>query len=223
MPSPAEADLAFSGAGGNQWRKPPTKFRMAGMAVPEEGHDVTGLLQAWRQGDEQALAELVPRVQRELHHLVRRHMAGERLNHPLQTTALINEAYIRLIGWDNVEWQNRAHFFGVAAQLMRRILVDVARAQKGPRRGGGAHETSLDEAFVFQREKSRELLQLDEALTRLAEIDPRKSRAIELRFFGGLSVEETAAVLETSDRTVLREWNLARAWLHREIRGKTLP
>ena len=191
---------------------------MAGMALPKD-HDVTELLQAWRQGDDQALEALAPRVQKELHRLARRHMAGERPNHPLQTTALINEAYIRLIGWDNVQWQNRAHFFAVAAQLMRRILVDIARARLGPRRGGGAAETTLDEAFVFRPDKSRDLLQLDEALTTLAEMDPRKSRIVELRFFGGLSVEETAAVLQISDRTVLREWNLARAWLYREIKG----
>jgi len=191
---------------------------MAGMALPKD-HDVTELLQAWRQGDDQALEALAPRVQKELHRLARRHMAGERPNHPLQTTALINEAYIRLMGWDNVQWQNRAHFFAVAAQLMRRILVDIARARAGPRRGGGAAETTLDEAFVFRPDKSRDLLQLDEALTTLAEMDPRKSRIVELRFFGGLSVEETAAVLQISDRTVLREWNLARAWLYREIKG----
>jgi RNA polymerase sigma factor (TIGR02999 family) len=191
---------------------------MAGMALPKD-HDVTELLQAWRQGDDQALEALAPRVQKELHRLARKHMAGERPNHPLQTTALINEAYIRLIGWDNVQWQNRAHFFAVAAQLMRRILVDIARARVGPRRGGGAAETTLDEAFVFRPDKSRDLLQLDEALTTLAEMDPRKSRIVELRFFGGLSVEETAAVLQISDRTVLREWNLARAWLYREIKG----
>lgn len=194
-------------------------FRIAGVAGSGK-HDVTELLQAWRRGNEQALQDLVPRVQKELHRLAHRYMAAERPNHPLQTTALINEAYIRLIGWDNVQWQNRAHFFAVAAQLMRRILVDAARSHRGPKRGGGAHETSLDEACAFQPDKSRDLLRLDDALTRLCELDPRKSRVIELRFFGGLSVDETAAVLEISDRTVLREWNLARAWLYREISAK---
>jgi len=183
-------------------------------------HEVTKLLRAWRQGDEQALEALVPRVQRELQRLARRHLAGERPDHSLQTTALINEAYIRLIGWTSVEWQNRAHFFAVAAQLMRRILVDMARVHKGLKRGRGAPQITLDEAFVYQPEKSRDLLQLDDALSALAEIDPRKSRVVELRFFGGLSVEDTGAVLEISDRTVLREWNLARAWLYREITGK---
>jgi len=150
-------------------------------------------------------------------------MAAERPNHPLQTTALINEAYIRLIGWKNVDWQNRAHFFAVSAQLMRRILVDAARTRYGRNRSKVAIETTLNEAAVFRPEKSRDLMVLDEALNRLGEIDPRKSRVIELRFFAGLSVEETAAVLNLSDRTVLREWNLARAWLLREISETQAP
>jgi RNA polymerase sigma factor (TIGR02999 family) len=188
------------------------------MAASQE-QELTLLLQAWSGGDKEALARLVPHVQRELHRLARRYMAGERSGHPLQTTALINEAFIRLIEWKNVQWENRAHFFGVAAQLMRRILVDIARARLGAKRGGGAHETSFDEAFTFQPEKSRDLLALDEALTKLAKVDPRKSRIVELRFFGGLTVEETAAVTKISDRTVLREWILAKAWLYREIKG----
>jgi RNA polymerase sigma-70 factor (ECF subfamily) len=180
-------------------------------------HDLTRLLRAWTQGDRQALEELAPLVQKELQKLARRHLAGERPNHPLQTTALINEAYIRLIEWTNVEWQNRAHFFAVAAQLMRRILVDIARAHKAPKRGGDAVETTLEEGCVFRPDKSRDLLRLDEALSALAAMDPRKSRLVELRFFGGLSVEETAAVLGMSERTILREWSLAKAWLFREI------
>jgi RNA polymerase sigma factor (TIGR02999 family) len=182
-----------------------------------EGHELTELLQAWSSGDKEALEKLVPRVHGELRRLAGRHMAGERPNHPLQTTALINEAYLRLIGWKDVRWQTRAHFFAVASQLMRRILVDIARARDGPRRGGGTVETTLDEAMVFKPERPRDLIALDEALTGLAEIDPRKSRIVELRFFGGLSVDETAMVLQLSDRTVLREWNLAKAWLHREL------
>jgi RNA polymerase sigma factor (TIGR02999 family) len=187
------------------------------MAASQE-QELTNLLKAWSAGDQQALDKLVPRVQKELRRLAWRYMAGERPNHALQTTALINEAYIRLIGWKNVHWQNRAHFFAVSAQLMRRILVDAARARYGRNRSKGANETTLNEACVFRPEKSRDLIALDDALNRLGEIDPRKSRVIELRFFAGLSVEETAAVLKLSDRTVLREWNLARAWLLREIR-----
>lgn len=163
------------------------------------------------------LEKLVPCVQKELRRLAAGYMARERPDHALQTTALINEAYIRLIGWNRVDWRNRAHFFAVAARMMRRILVDMARAKYGRKRRAGEHETTLDEAFVFRPGKSRDLLLLDEALTKLAGEDPRKSRVVELRFFGGLSVEETAMVMEISSRTVLREWTLARAWLHREI------
>ena len=192
------------------------------MAAPQE-HELTNLLRAWSEGDQQALEKLVPRVQKELRRLAARYMAAERPNHPLQTTALINEAYIRLIGWKNVDWQNRAHFFAVSAQLMRRILVDAARTRYGRNRSKVAIETTLNEAGVSRPEKSRDLMVLDEALNRLGEIDPRKSRVIELRFFAGLSVEETAAVLNLSDRTVLREWNLARAWLFREISETQAP
>ena len=203
--------LAFAGFFGNRGiRSAYNPF----MASPNE---LTQLLNDWADGDEEAFERLVPRVQKELHKLAGRYMAAERANHPLQTTALINEAYIRLIGWKNVQWQNRAHFFAVAAQLMRRILVDLARAKYGRRRQPGQIETTLNEECVFRPEKSKDLVLLDEALTKLAEIDPRKSRVVELRFFGGLSVEETAAVMQISERTVLREWNLARAWLHREI------
>jgi RNA polymerase sigma factor (TIGR02999 family) len=146
-------------------------------------------------------------------------MSKERPNHPLQTTALINEAYIRLIQWNNVRWQNRAHFFAMAAQLMRKILVDIARARGRTKRGGGAVETELDEGCVFRQERTRDLLAVDEALTRLTEFDARKSHIVELRFFGGLTEQEVATVLNISERTVRREWNLARAWLHDEISG----
>jgi RNA polymerase sigma factor (TIGR02999 family) len=187
--------------------------------VGTEKQELTRLLQAWSDGDKQALEMLVPRVQQELHRLAGFYMAGERSNHPLQTTALINEAYIRLIGWDNVRWENRAHFFGVAAQLMRKILVDTARVQRRSKRGGGAFETTLDEACVYRQERTRDLLEVDEALTKLERLDPRKGRIVELKFFGGLTEEEIAAVLQISDRTVRRDWNLARAWLHTEISG----
>lgn len=182
-----------------------------------EADDITRLLQAWAGGDETALKELVPKVQRELRRLARHYMTGERSDHPLQTTALINEAYIRLIGWKNPDWQNRAHFFAVSAQFMRRILVDMARRKNAAARKQGARETALDETFTYQPDRGRELLQLDYALNALTEIDERKSKIIELRFFGGLSVEETATVLQISNRTVLREWALAKAWLYREI------
>ena len=182
-----------------------------------EQEQLTALLQAWSDGDTKALEKLAPRVHQELHRLAARHMAGERPNHPLQTTALINEAYIRLIGWKNVRWQNRAHFFGVSARLMRRILVDAARARRGPKRRGDFSDTSLDEGCVFRPEKSPDVLALDEALTRLAKLDPRKSQIVELRFFGGLNEVETALVLEVSERTVRNDWKLAKAWLYREI------
>jgi RNA polymerase sigma factor (TIGR02999 family) len=183
----------------------------------EEQEQLTALLQAWSNGDKKALEKLAPRVHQELHRLAGRYMAGERPNHPLQTTALINEAYIRLIGWKNVRWQNRAHFFGVSARLMRRILVDAARARRGRKRRGDFNDTSLDEGCVFRPEKSTDLLALDEALTRLAELDPRKSQIVELRFFGGLNEVEIGLVLGVSERTVRKDWKLAKAWLYREI------
>jgi len=185
-----------------------------------EQEQLTALLQAWSEGNKEALEALVPRVQQELHRLAAWYMAGERPNHPLQTTALINEAYIRLIAWKNVRWQNRAHFFGVSARLMRRILVDGARAQRGPKRRGDFSDTSLDEAFAFQPEKAPDLLALDEALTRLAELDARKSQIVELRFFGGLNEVETASVLGVSERTIRSDWKLAKAWLYRELNAK---
>jgi RNA polymerase sigma factor (TIGR02999 family) len=188
----------------------------ASMSTAEQ-RELTDLLQAWSAGDKDALERLAPRVHHELHRLAAGYMTGERPNHQLQATALINEAYIRLIGWKNVRWQNRAHFFGVSARLMRRILVDAARARKGPKRRGDLSDTSLDETFVFRPEKSSDLLALDGALTRLSEVDERKSQIVELRFFGGLDEAETALVLNVSERTIRREWKLAKAWLYREV------
>jgi RNA polymerase sigma factor (TIGR02999 family) len=179
--------------------------------------ELTSLLQAWSSGDKQALEQLAPRVQAELHRIAARYMAGERSDHSLQATALINEAYIRLIDWKGVRWQNRAHFFAMAAQLMRRILVDFARTRNQVKRGNGIPAAPLEEGWGAHAEKSKDLVLLDEALTKLAQLDPRKAQLIELRFFGGLSVPETALVLEVSERTVLREWTLAKAWLFREI------
>ena len=180
--------------------------------------DITGLLINWCDGDNVALEQLAPVVEKELRRLAHHYMQGESPGHLLQTTALINEAYLRLIDWKDVRWQNRAHFFGVAAQLMRRILVDFARARHQAKRGGAARQVSLDEAAAVAVGPGAELIALDEALRQLSAIDPRRGRMVELRFFGGLSEEETAEVLRISPRTVRREWSLARAWLHRELR-----
>jgi RNA polymerase sigma factor (TIGR02999 family) len=177
---------------------------------------VTQLLVAWSDGDQAALDELVPLVQAELQRLARRYLGKERAGHVLQTSALVNEAYLRLIDWKNVRWQNRAHFFGVSAQLMRRILVDFARQR--PRVGGASvQQVSLEEALVVGDERAPDLVALDEALRSLAELDERKAKIVELRFFGGLSVDETAEVLRVAPITVMREWNKAKAWLYREL------
>jgi RNA polymerase sigma-70 factor (ECF subfamily) len=178
---------------------------------------LTQLLSAWSAGDAAALKQLMPMVYTELHRLAARHLASERAGHTLQTTALVNEAYLRLIDQKRVQWQNRAHFLGIAAQMMRRILVDYARARRYAKRGGGAPVVSLDEAAEVFVEKAADLIAVDDALTRLSELDARKGRVVELRFFGGLSVEETAEVLQISSNTVLREWGTAKAWLHREL------
>jgi len=193
---------------------------MGGARHENMSQEITQLLLAWNEGDGQALDRLMPLVQDELHRLAHRYMAGERPGHPLQTTALINEAYLRLIDSSRVRWQNRSHFFAVSAQLMRRILVDVARARNKRKRGGDVVQVSLDEAMVVTREPSADLIALDDALTTLATFDERKSRIIELRFFGGLSVEETAEVLKVSAATVMRDWGLAKVWLLRELKTK---
>jgi RNA polymerase sigma-70 factor, ECF subfamily len=186
------------------------------MAAPSIQH-VTRLLQAWGQGEDAALKELLPLVHHELRRLARRYMFGERPGHTLQTTALVNEAYLRLVNSRQVKWQNRAHFFAISAQLMRRILVDHARTRGYQKRGGGVPKVTLDEAVMGPRERGHNLVALDDALKALADIDPRKSKVVELRFFGGLSVEETAAVLKVSPDTVMRDWRLAKAWLAREM------
>jgi len=186
------------------------------MTIPSE-REVTRLLVAWSDGDLAALEQLAPLVYSELRRLARRHLGRERKGHTLQTTALVHEAYIRLIDQKEVRWQNRAHFFAIAAQMMRRILVDYARARNYAKRGGGAQMVSLDEAMEVSDERAADMIALDEALVALAELDQRKSRIIELRFFGGLSIEETAEVLGVSPGTVMREWTFAKAWLQREI------
>ena len=182
-------------------------------------HEVTQLLQSWSEGNQEALDKLVPLVHAELHRLARHYMSNERPGHTLQTTELVNEAYVRLIDWKNVRWQNRAHFFGVAAQIMRRILVDFARSRASAKKGGGTQYVSLSEAMTISPERGEDLIALDDALQSLSELDSRKSRIVELRFFGGLSVEETAEVLKISARTVMRDWGLAQAWLYRELSG----
>lgn len=179
--------------------------------------EITQLLLAWGDGDESALAALTPLVYRELRHRAHRYMSGERAGHTLQTTALVNEAYLRLINSQNVRWQNRAHFFAVSAQLMRRILVDFARSRGYQKRGGAAQHVEFDEAAIVADDRGAEMVALDEALSALAELDARQARVVELRYFGGLSDAETAEVLKVSVGTVRRDWTLARAWLNREL------
>jgi RNA polymerase sigma factor (TIGR02999 family) len=179
--------------------------------------EITQLLLAWGDGDESALAALTPLVYRELRRRAHRYMIGERAGHTLQTTALVNEAYLRLVNSKDVRWQNRAHFFAVSAQLMRRILVDFARSRGYQKRGGVAQQVELDEAAVVADDRGTEMVALDEALKALAELDARQARVVELRYFGGLSDAETAEVLKVSVGTVRRDWTLARAWLNREL------
>ena len=191
-------------------------------AQPEEiaPGDVSQLLRAWRNGDQGALERLTPIVYAELHRLARRYMRGERAGHSLQTTALVNEAYMRLVDYKRMQWQNRAHFFAVSAQLMRRILVGHAR-RHNLKRGGGLKRVSLENIALVDNERGEDLVALDDAMKRLAEFDSRKAQVVEMRFFGGLSVEETAEVLRISAVTAMRDWSTARAWLYRELAGGT--
>src|ERR1041385_387269 len=182
-------------------------------------HEITGLLQAWNGGDNQALDQLTPLVYGELYRAARRCLSRRRRGQTLQTTALINELYVKMIDLRRVSWQNRAHFFAVCARQMRRILVDFFRSGQYQKRGGGAERVSLDTSAVVSREARRDLLAIDEALNRLAAVDGRKSQVVELRFFGGLSVKETAEVLKVSPETVMRDWKLAKAWLLGELSG----
>lgn len=180
-------------------------------------HQVTELLLAWSNGDQSAFDKLMPLVDEELRRLAHRYMSRERAGHTLQTTALINEAFLQLVNRKNLQWQNRAHFFGLAAQVMRTILVDHARSHASVKRGGGTRNLELDEALVVSQQKAAEVVALDEALKQLALIDPRQSRIVELRFFGGLTVEEAAEVLHVSPVTIKREWSTAKAWLYHEL------
>src|SRR5579864_470947 len=185
-------------------------------------HELTELLTAWNQGDDSALQALVPLVYQELHRTAHRYMAHERSSHTLQTTALVNEVYMRLVDFQGMSWQNRNHFFAICANLMRRVLTDFARSRRFLKRGGDALHLPFDEALFGGLERASGLVALDDALNALALIDERKCRVVELRFFGGLSVEETAQVLDVSVQTVLRDWRLAKAWLFREMSKEAL-
>ena len=189
-----------------------------GLAVMKtSSHEVTQLLMDWGNGNQAAAEKLMPLVYEELHRLAHHYMNKERPGHTLQTSALVNEAYLRLIDQKQVHWQNRAHFFGIAAQLMRRILVDYARSRRYQKRGGDARQVDLDEAMIVSQERAADVIALDDALKSLAEFDARKSQIVELRFFGGLSIEETAQALAVSPGTVMRDWTLAKAWLRKAV------
>lgn len=191
------------------------------MAVPDpESGQVTELLLAWSDGDETALEKLLPLVYRELRRLARYYMKNERSGHTLQTTALVNEAYLRLVDLKRMRWQNRAHFFALSASLMRRVLIDSARSRHYLKRAGNAQRVSLDEVPSVSTEQIAGLLALDEALKALSKVDPRKEKVVEMRFFGGLSVQQTAEVLKISPESVRRDWRMAKAWLFREVSGE---
>ncbi|HVF55619.1 MAG TPA: sigma-70 family RNA polymerase sigma factor [Pyrinomonadaceae bacterium] len=185
--------------------------------MDQPSHDVTRLLHDWSEGDEGAAERLMPLVYDELRRLARDYLRRERPDHTLQPTALVNEAYMKLVDQRRVGWQNRHHFYGIAAQMMRRVLVDHARSHAAEKRGGRRRKVSLDEVNLTTGESAAELVALDEALQRLSEVFPRKGRVVELRFFGGLGIEETARVLGVSDKTVMREWESAKLWLYREL------
>ena len=186
-------------------------------------NEVTQLLIDWSSGNQAALDRLIPMVDKELHRLAHHYMRRENAGHTLQTTALVNEVYLKLIDQRNVHWKNRAHFFALSAQLMRRILVDHARNRQYAKRGGGAQKITFDEALVISSERGGDLVALDEALSKLTSIDPRKGKVVELRFFGGLSVEETAEALQISAVTVMREWSMAKAWLYNSLSNDSTP
>ncbi len=183
-------------------------------------HEITALLQAWNRGDQEALEKVTPLIYEELHRAAKRCLSGGRRDQTLQATALINELYLRVLGMNRISWQNRAHFLAICARQMRWILTDFYRAKQYQKRGAGAERVSLDESAVASRETSRDLLAIDEALIRLAAVDQRKSQVVELRFFGGLGVRDTAEVLKVSPDTVMRDWKLARAWLLGELNGQ---
>jgi RNA polymerase sigma factor (TIGR02999 family) len=188
-----------------------------GIVGADSPHNVTDLLKSWGAGDQQALNALMPLVYKELRRLARHYLRGESAEQTLQSTALVHEAYLRLVGWNDVEWQNRAHFFGVAAQMMRRVLVDRARERQAAKRGSGGIKLTIDRAVEVSADEGIDLHALDQALTRLEQLDAQQCRIVELRFFGGLSIEEAATALGVSTPTVKRSWRAARAWLRREL------
>ncbi len=216
--------LQFEATGPDVIISPKAMERAVQTGVSRNGDAARGelstLLRAWSGGDQSALEQLTPFVYDELRRLARRYMKRERPGHSLQTTALVNEAWIRLVDYKRMQWQDRAHFFAISAQLMRRILVEHAR-RHNLKRGGGVHHVPLDEAFVMCGDRSTDVVALDDAMSELARLDPRKVQVVEMRFFGGLSVEETAEVLKVSPVTVMRDWSAAKAWLHREMSRAT--
>jgi RNA polymerase sigma factor (TIGR02999 family) len=195
---------------------------MPGFSDSPSKLEVTQLLKAWGTGDDKALDQLTPVVQQELHRLAHRCMSRERPGHTLQTTALVNEVYLRLVDVNAVEWQDRAHFFAISARMMRRILTDFARSRNYQKRGAGAVQVSFDEALIVSPEKDGDIMALDEALTEFAVLYPRQSQVVELRFFGGLEMKETAEALKVSPETVKRDWRFAKAWLRRALSGETI-
>jgi len=190
--------------------------------LPRQHHEITQLLFEWSSGNQAALDKLYPLVYDELHRIARRYMKRERKGHTLQTTALINEAYVRLVDQKHIRWENRTHFFAISARIMRRILIDHARHYARAKRGGGANRVSLDETAIVANDRAAELVQLDEALKNLADIDFRRAQVVELRYFGGLSNEEIGMVLRISANTVTRDWNMARAWLYQQLTGSEI-
>jgi RNA polymerase sigma-70 factor (ECF subfamily) len=221
--------IPVSGCRGNSLRAVVTlrtkQGRMGSLdeAASASTHEVTRLLQAWGLGDDSALERLMPLVYNELHRLAHRYMAGEQPGQTLQTTALVHEVYLRLVDANNIDWQNRAHFFGLCARLMRRILIDFARSRNYQKRGGHFPHIELEEAATVSAVVGSELLAVDEALKQLAAVDVRKSEVVELRFFGGLTVQEAATALGVSEETVMRDWKLAKAWLLRELSHEASP
>jgi RNA polymerase sigma-70 factor (ECF subfamily) len=212
---------------GRGWNRPAPCATLLATTLPgwemepaQHQGEVTELLRAWAGGDQEALERLTPLVYQELRRIARRYMVRERPNHTLQATALVNEAYLRLVDAEEVSWRDRAHFFAISARTMRRILVDFARARRYQKRGGGEEPVTLEESALIQDQPGTDLAALDDALNALATMDARRSQVVELRFFGGLSVEETAEVLKVSPETVKRDWKLAKAWLLRELSGE---